>query len=474
MIETERMTTPAYSFVDVKPDAPPSMYSTLRLLAVCSPRLALNTAWAAQWAALGPLLQVLLSPSSVQLVQLVGPISGLLLAPTVGVWSDNCTSKFGRRRPFLCLGALLSCLCWLVMMFAVEIGEALGDTPAHLFDRSVEPSRAWTARVVVFTYVWMDVALNLTQTPLTLLIADCAGDRLVTASAIGSAYSIAGSFLVSGYILAFGPAHESVKPFLCVLIAAMATTIGLVMFAANETPRIDTHSTTSTSKAAFAAVWDGVRRLPRVLSVYCVVLVFVQYGFFAYNGAKGQFFGLVVKNGSAFGADTCGHDSNPPCSAGQTAFNDGVALAGGATDTMYNVVSLVYLGALPALVRRCGVQRVLIASLLPQSLLIVLSISKVIVLDVAIVVGCSFTQNTLLALYLPTICHVIGVDEDIGVYAGAINSAMCAGQFFSFVLASVLVTSSMGYGLPILVGGVMSLLGFVIAAMFFRIQLFAS
>ncbi|CAK4709066.1 unnamed protein product, partial [Aphanomyces euteiches] len=48
------------------------------MVLVCCPRMAMNMAWSAQWAAFGPLLQVLLSYSSVQGVQIVGPVSGLL------------------------------------------------------------------------------------------------------------------------------------------------------------------------------------------------------------------------------------------------------------------------------------------------------------------------------------------------------------------------------------------------------------
>ncbi|KAH9158597.1 hypothetical protein AeNC1_019150, partial [Aphanomyces euteiches] len=73
--------------------------SIAMMFLVCCPKMAMNMAWAAQWAALGPLLQVLLSYSSVQGVQLVGPTAGLLVAPFIGVLSDATTSKYGRRKP---------------------------------------------------------------------------------------------------------------------------------------------------------------------------------------------------------------------------------------------------------------------------------------------------------------------------------------------------------------------------------------
>jgi len=36
--------------------------------------------------------------------------------PCVGVWSDKCTSKFGRRRPFILAGSLM-------IAVAVSIGD---------------------------------------------------------------------------------------------------------------------------------------------------------------------------------------------------------------------------------------------------------------------------------------------------------------------------------------------------------------
>lgn len=40
------------------------------------------------------------------LVWIMGPLSGLIVAPVVGILSDRCTSSFGRRRPFMLAGAI--------------------------------------------------------------------------------------------------------------------------------------------------------------------------------------------------------------------------------------------------------------------------------------------------------------------------------------------------------------------------------
>ncbi|OQR84548.1 Glycoside-Pentoside-Hexuronide (GPH):Cation Symporter Family [Achlya hypogyna] len=441
---------------------PPPGCSVLFMLFLAAPKMAMNMAWAAQWAAFGPLLETLVPSWVVQLVQIVGPATGLLVAPTVGVLSDTCTSPFGRRRPFLAFGAASSALCWVLMMYARELGVALGDSASH---------QPYTALVTIVCYVWMDISVNITQTPVNLILADFAGSRQVLAASIGQGYSITGSFCVSGYILAFGPAHESIHAFLWMLIVVMLLTVGPVCAWAKETPLAQPSTPVPRGRQvmrALGAVYTGLRTLPRELVAFCVCFLLVQYGYTAYNGAKGQFFGLVVLNGTADGANACAS----ACSAGQAAYNRGVQLAGGVTDTIFNAVGLAYMLALPPLVRWCGGKAVLTASMVPQALLIAMAFSRSVPLNVALVVLCAVTQNAVFAMQIPVILHVVGHGDEnqLGLYAGAFNSANCAGQLLNFAVASALVQTPMGHALPVLVGGVLSLAAVVVAAVALQME----
>ncbi|OQR97552.1 Glycoside-Pentoside-Hexuronide (GPH):Cation Symporter Family [Achlya hypogyna] len=453
--------------------------SLLFMLLLCAPKMAMNMAWAAQWAALGPLLQILLSSSWVQVVQLVGPTTGLLVAPTIGVLSDACTSKYGRRRPYIFVGAITSAICWLVMMHTVDIGEALGDTKTAEInayvnaDQEDKITRKWTTFFTVICYIWMDITVNLTQVPVNLIMADFAGKRQVTAASIGGAYSIAGSFAVSGYILFFGAAHKTIKSFMTMLIVIMlVTTMAVVIFVKEKQyVPVVARNKSAEIKAAFAAVWTGIRLLPYTLAVYGICFVLMQYGYTAYNGAKGQFFGLVVKDGLATGADKCGDH----CTKRQTDYNDGVQLASGTTDTMYNCGSLIFLAVLPHLVRKFGAKNVITFATIPQVLLILMAFCKNVPIDIIIVVACGITQNTINTLQIPTIMHIVGhgADNNLGLFAGAFNSANCLGQFLNFALSSVLVKSSMGYALPVLVGGILTLIALVIAFLKLDLKMYA-
>ncbi|KAF0700422.1 Aste57867_9047 [Aphanomyces stellatus] len=440
------------------------------MVLVALPRLAIMMGWAAQWAVLGPLLEILVSSSAVQLIQIVGPLAGLVVVPTLGVLSDGCTSRFGRRRPFIFGGTVASIVAYVLLMFASDVGHAFGDTPS---------SRPWTTAIVVVCYVWTDISLNIAMVPTTLLMADVAGRRQVVGAVVTGLSASAGMTLTSVYIAAFGPAHERLGTFLSVLIGLLAMTVLTTCVTIVEVPSSSssssTDATTKTTRAsvvlrtALVAGVRGIQSLPSPLGVYFCLLGLSTYGFTSYNGAKGQFFGLVVQGGNATGADLCGKPLHPACTSLQLAFNDGVRVAG-LTDTL-QLVAVGYVLCLPWLVRRVGAKWVVTGSLVPQMLLVLLAFSKNVPLNVAIAASCSLTQATMNLLVVPLIVHVSGPDNSLGLFNGALNSAICIGQLLNYAMSAALVTSSMGYALPILVGGIVSIIAGGLALTRFHVDM---
>uniref|UniRef100_K3WAP5 Major facilitator superfamily (MFS) profile domain-containing protein n=1 Tax=Globisporangium ultimum (strain ATCC 200006 / CBS 805.95 / DAOM BR144) TaxID=431595 RepID=K3WAP5_GLOUD len=448
---------------------PKESASVVRLMLIAMPRLAMQMTWAAQWAALGPYLGTMLPNYAVQLTQFIGPIVGITVAPIVGVLSDRSTSKWGRRRPILLVAAVLSVICWMLMGYTRQIGEALGDYGTG--QPNEETHRPWTTFLTVILYAWMDITVNIAQAPAFLMIADFSGDRQTLGSAIGQGWSLIGSLLVACYISAFGPAHKSLRWFLGMLSVVMLVTVGIACVAAKETPlKKDENDKTTTwqqVKAVFVNIYRAVITLPASLAVYSIIFFFIGYGYTAYNGNKGQFFGLVVYDGESSGADSCGST----CTEAQNDYNDGVSLAGGNTDIVYNIVGYLYSWALPFMVRKFGAKSVLAVSLVPQCLLLVMAFTKVVAVDVIIVVITSVSQTVMFALMVPVIIHVMGPDIDIGAYFGVLNSAQCFGQLLNFAIGSALVETSMGYKLPVLLGGIMTVIGVLITVVFLKLKM---
>ncbi|KAF4322731.1 hypothetical protein BBO99_00003004 [Phytophthora kernoviae] len=406
------------------------------------PRMAIRMAWAAQWSALGPYLGTMLPKYAVQLAQIIGPVTGILVAPVVGVFSDRCTSKFGRRRPFLVYGAITTVFCWTAMGYTRQIGDALGDTGS----------------------------VNIVQTPINLMIADFAGDRQTLGAAIGQGWSTLGAIMVSGYIYCFGAAHLTLRWFLFMLSLVMAGTVTVACLFGQERARERVEQPISTwahVKSAFCSIYEGFKTLPIPLLKFCIVIFCVMYGFSAYNGNKGQFFGVVVFDGESTGANTC----KPNCSEAQNAYNHGVRVAGGSTDIAFSLLGYGYSWVLPWLVKRFGARCVLAVALIPQSLLVVMAFTTVVSVDVAIVVSTTFTLTTVFALNVPVIVHVIGSDAEIGVYVGVFNAANCLGQLLNFSIGAAIIDTPMGYRLPVFLGGIMSFFGIVFTVLFFKIKM---
>ncbi|KAE8961758.1 hypothetical protein PR003_g26491 [Phytophthora rubi] len=376
----------------------------------------------------------------------------------------------GRRRPFLIVAGILSIMCWIAMSYTREMGEAMGDHGDGIDGQKTD--RTWTSVFTVVFYLWMNITVNVVQTPAMLLVADFAGDRQTTGAALGQAWSTLGSILVAGYVEFFGAAHKTLHEFMWMLSGTMFVCVTVAVVFAKETPldisKVDAVSTWQRIGHAFASVYHGIRTLPGVLAVYGVCFFFVEYGFTAYNGNKGQFFGLEVYEGSAENADSCN-----PCTVEQNAYNEGVSIAGGRADLLFNVVGYVYSWTLPYLVHQLGVKWVLTLSTISQMLLMLVAWTNNVTFNVLIVAVTSITQSVWFALIVPVIIHVFGEDEEIGMYVGALNSANCFGQLLNFAVGSGLVETSLGYKLPVFLGGVMSAIGFITALLFFKMKMYS-
>ena len=85
--------------------------------------------------------------SQLPILFLAAPITGLLVQPIIGNWSDNTWTRLGRRRPFFLVGAILSSLALILMPMSGALWMAAGTL--WILDASInvsmEPFRAFVA-----------------------------------------------------------------------------------------------------------------------------------------------------------------------------------------------------------------------------------------------------------------------------------------------------------------------------------------
>ncbi|TKY51510.1 Sucrose transport protein SUC2 [Spatholobus suberectus] len=190
-------------------EAPAPEPSPLRkIIAVASIAAGVQFGWALQLSLLTPYVQLLGIPHTwAAFIWLCGPISGMLVQPIVGYHSDRCTSRFGRRRPFIAAGALAVAVAVFLIGYAADLGHMFGDSVT-------KKTRPRAIAIFVVGFWILDVANNMLQGPCRALLADLsAGHQRKTrnANAFFSFFMAVGNVL--GYAAGSYSGLHHVFPF---------------------------------------------------------------------------------------------------------------------------------------------------------------------------------------------------------------------------------------------------------------------
>ncbi|KAM3342293.1 sucrose transport protein SUC4 [Capsicum galapagoense] len=299
--------------IPVKPSRVP-----LRLLfRVASVAGGIQFGWALQLSLLTPYVQELGIPHAwASIIWLCGPLSGLLVQPLVGHMSDKCTSRFGRRRPFIVAGSVSIMMAVLIIGFSADIGWVLGD-------RGEVKVRAIAAFVVGF---WLlDVANNMTQGPCRALLADLTQKDHRRTRVANAYFSL---FMAIGNILGFATGSYSgwykIFPFTlstaCTINCAnlkaafildiifIATTTCISISAAKEQPldpsRASSHTGEEIAESSHgqeeAFLWElfGIfKYFPTVVWVILLVTALTWIGWFPFLLFDTDWFGREIYGG---------------------------------------------------------------------------------------------------------------------------------------------------------------------------------
>lgn len=86
------------------------------------------------------------------MVWLAGPLSGLLVQPLIGAFSDKCTSRFGKRRPYIFVSGILTCLSMLGVAYARDMADWIVANGAY---EGEESQKAAVSIYLIFFYIYM-------------------------------------------------------------------------------------------------------------------------------------------------------------------------------------------------------------------------------------------------------------------------------------------------------------------------------
>ncbi|KAI3730962.1 hypothetical protein L1987_62144 [Smallanthus sonchifolius] len=175
--------------------SPTENCSLITLILSCTVAAGVQFGWALQLSLLTPYIQTLgIGHAFSSFIWLCGPITGLVVQPCVGIWSDKCSSKYGRRRPFIFVGSLMISVAVITIGFSADIGYLIGDTKEHC--STFKGTRTRAAFVFIVGFWMLDLANNTVQGPARALLADLAGpDQRNSANAIFCSWMAIGNIL---------------------------------------------------------------------------------------------------------------------------------------------------------------------------------------------------------------------------------------------------------------------------------------
>ena len=285
-----------------------------------------------------------LSDGAVGLAWLAGPITGTLVQPIVGSLSDECTSRLGRRRPFMIIGSAMTFVGLVLFSQAGEIARLLGD-PVH-----AKGGGSRTGLVIGLASFWVvDFAVNFLQTPTRALLADVVpAGQLPLGSAL---FAVANGF-GKGVGYALGAFSASIREaFFAAGVVIVALTLVTSVFVREErleSSGQDGRGFVEVAKQSVAKTVHAVRNMPDGVGEIFVVQWLTYLGLMY----------LLIYASDWVGRDIFHGDADaPPGSALHTRFEAGVRYGNMCLLGMA-LVSMALAPLTPCLIRLLGVRAV--------------------------------------------------------------------------------------------------------------------
>ena len=349
--------------------------------------------------------------SELPVLWLAGPVTGLLIQPLIGAISDGTWTRFGRRKPFYLIGALVGSVAVMFMPYVPALWMAVG-----LF---------WI----------LDASMNTAMEPYRAMIGDKLPSEQRSLGFAMQTFMIAGGQILAGLMplimLAAGVSAQTdgseipdiVKYSFTIGVVAMLVTMTWTAFTTDEIPPADITAFRK-AKEGTTLVGRTVRDLTKaVVEMPAEIRRLWWTKFFSWYGLPlmWQYLALSI-------ARHC-FDAPTPESPG---FAEGAANVGVAF-TVMNVTTVAMSFLVPALVRRLGT-RITYASLLLIGGLGFIAMQFTSELNVVLACMALVGMGWSGVITLPFIIATDEVPPDqIGVYMGLLNAFICLPQIVSML-----------------------------------------
>ncbi|CAJ2501642.1 Uu.00g044950.m01.CDS01 [Anthostomella pinea] len=231
------------------------------------------------------LLSLGLTKSRTSLVWIAGPLSGLIVQPIVGAIADSSKSRWGRRRPFIVIGAIISALCLLVLGFTKEI--------VGFFVSDEEAAKHLTVLAAVLSIYAVDFSINAVMSAARSLVVDTLPiEKQQTGSAWGSRMSAIGHGIAYGTgaidlpsIFGTFLGETQFKQLTVIAALGLVATCGVTCWAVNErvliSVRHDARKEGGMLKV-ISQIWHTIVHLPPRIHAICMAQFWAWIGWFPF------------------------------------------------------------------------------------------------------------------------------------------------------------------------------------------------
>ncbi|KAI8576887.1 hypothetical protein K450DRAFT_274338 [Umbelopsis ramanniana AG] len=237
------------------------------------------------------LLSLELPKELTALVWLAGPLSGLIIQPLIGAYSDRCTSSLGKRRPYIISGGVLVCFSMLGVAYAKELG-VLGvrwfsqpQTPEEI----LKQEKLGAIFTAVLAFYILDFSLNAVQASCRALILDVPP---LWQQQIANAWAarMSNIAMVIGYftgfvdLIKFLPflGDSQVKVFCLIAIFVFIATLGITCLTTKEKVYVPERDQDEPWYHALGYIWRAFTNLPNSVQRLCNVQFFAWLGWFPF------------------------------------------------------------------------------------------------------------------------------------------------------------------------------------------------
>ena len=291
-----------------------------------------------QQTAINPIYQFLgADPEEMPLLNLAGPITGLLIQPMIGAISDKTwVPKWGRRRPFLLAGAIGCSVCLFLFPFT---------------------SAVWMAVLLLWL---LDVSNNTAMEPYRAFISDrLPPSQLAKGFLAQSFFAGLGITLANVSLFVFQQVIPGIfgslpswvmASFMLGTVASIATVLVSILSTKELEPTPEELAELRAHKTSFVGalkeIWEAIVEMPVQLRKLALVYLFQWYAMNCYW----QYVSLSVGE-SIFGATHALEEADPD--RYKTLFEQATAWTG-LVNGAYNVVTFCVAFALVVLAKRHG------------------------------------------------------------------------------------------------------------------------